>query len=109
MATSSTRAAPLFQPDDYFSTKGLNIRSQKFKHLRDQRLGPFKFICKVGINSYKLLLPKGCRLHFVFRCDLLSHASSSTSLRPHRAEIERDHKECAVDYVSDVKIDNWPK
>ena len=66
MAARSTRTAPLFQPDDYvyLSTKGLNIRSQKCKHLRDQRLGPFKVICKVGINSYKLLLPKGCRLHW---------------------------------------------
>jgi hypothetical protein len=44
MAAISTRTAPLFQPDDYvyLSTKGLNIRSQKCKHLRDQRLGPFK-------------------------------------------------------------------
>ena len=89
------------------STKGLHIRSQKLKHLRDERLGPFKAILKVGINSYKLLLPKGCRLHHVFHCDLLSHASSSTSLiRPHRAEIEGDHEEYAVDYILDVKIDN---
>ena len=44
MAARSTRTAPLFQPDDYvyLSTKGLNIRSQKCKRLRDQRLGPFK-------------------------------------------------------------------
>ena len=85
MAARSTRIVPLFQPDDYIylSIKGLNIRSQKSKQLRDQRLGPFKVIRKVGINSYKLLLPKGCRLHPVFHCDLLSHASSSTSLRPH--------------------------
>jgi hypothetical protein len=87
MPARSTRTAPLFRPDDYFylSTKGLNIRSQKCKHLRDQRLGPFKVICKVGINSYNLLLPKEYRLHPVFHCDLLSHASSSTSLRPHQA------------------------
>ena len=54
MATRSTRTIPLFQPDDYvyLSTKGLNIRSKKSKHLRDQRLGPFKVICKIGINSY---------------------------------------------------------
>ena len=45
----------------------------------------------------------------MFQCDLLSHASSSTSLRPYRAEIERDHEEYAVDYISDVNIDNWPK
>jgi len=55
------------------------------------------------------LLPKGCRLHPVFHCDLLSHASSSTSLRPHQAEIEGAHEEYAVDYIYDVKIDNWPK
>jgi hypothetical protein len=57
MAARSTRTAPLFQPNDYvyLSTKGLNIRSQKCKHLRDQRLGPFKVICKVGINFYKSL------------------------------------------------------
>ena len=107
MAARTTRTAPLFHPDDYvyLSTKGLNIRSQKCKHLRDQRLGPFKVISKVGINSYKLLLPKGCRLHPVFHCDLLSHALTSTSLRPHQAEIEGDHEEYAVDYISDVKID----
>jgi len=33
----------------------------------------------------------------VFHCDLLSHASSS------------GHEEYAVDYISDVKIDNWPR
>jgi hypothetical protein len=72
-------------------------------------MGPFKVICKVGINSYKLLLPKGCRLHPVFHCDLLFHASSSTSLRPHQAEIEGDHAKYAFDYIYDVKIDNWPR
>ena len=61
----------------------------------------------LGINSYKLLLPKGCRLHHVFYCDMLSHVSSSTSLRPHRVEIEGDHEEYATDYISDVKIENW--
>jgi hypothetical protein len=109
MAGRSTRTAPLYQPDDYvyFSTKGLNTRSQKGKQLRDQRLGPFKV--KVGNNYFKLLLPKGCRLHPVFHCDFLSHASSSTSLRPHRAEIKGDHEEYAVDYIFVVKIDNWPR
>ena len=63
---------------------------------------------KVGINSYKLLLPKGCRLHPVFHCDyLLSHATSSTFIRPHQAEIEDDHEEYARDFISDVKIDNF--
>jgi hypothetical protein len=53
MAARSTRTDPFFQPDDYvyLSTKGLNIRSQKCKHLRNQRLDPFKVICKVGMNS----------------------------------------------------------
>ena len=99
MAIRSTRTAPLFHPDDYvyLSTKGLNIRSRKCKHLRDQRMGTFKVICKVGINSYKLLLPKGCRLHHVFHCAFLSHASSSTSLRPHQAEMDGDHEEYAID------------
>jgi hypothetical protein len=111
MAARSTRTAPLFQPGDYvyLSTKGLYIRSQKCKHLRDQRLGPFNVICKFGINSYTFLLPKGCRIHYVFHRDLLSHASSSISLRLHQAEIEGDHEEYAVDYISDVKIDNWPR
>jgi hypothetical protein len=37
MAARSTRTAPMFQPDNYvyLPTKGLNIRSQKCKHLRD--------------------------------------------------------------------------
>ena len=111
MAAISIRYAPLSQLEDYvyLSAKGLHIRSQKCKHLRDQRLGHYKVISKVGINSYKLLLPKGCRLHLVFHCDLLSHATTSTSLRPHQAEIEGDHEEYAVDYISDVKIDNWPR
>jgi hypothetical protein len=111
MAARSTRTAPHFQPGDlvYLSTKGLHIRSQKCKHLRDQKLGPYKVISKVGINSYKLLLPKGCRLHHVFHCDLLSHAASSTSIRNHQAEIEDDHEEYAIDLISDVKIDNWPR
>jgi len=94
----------------YLSTKGVHIRSQKCKHLRDQRLGPLKVICKVGFNSYKLLLPNGYRLNSMFHCDMLSHASSSTSSpRPHQAEIEGDHEKYGVDYISDVKIDNWPR
>ena len=104
----STRIAPFFQPGDlvYFSTKVLHIRSHKCKHLRYQKLGPYKVISKTGINSYKLSLRKECRLHPVFHCDLLSHATSSTSLRPHQAEIEGDHEEYVVDFISDVKIDN---
>jgi hypothetical protein len=30
-------------------------------------------------------------------------------LRPHQAEIEGDHEEYAADFISDVKIDNWPR
>jgi hypothetical protein len=105
-ATKSTRTAPIFQLGDlvHLSTKGLHISSQKYKHLRDQKLGPYKVIFKVGINSYKLLLPKRCRLQHVFHCDLLSHATSPTSLRPYQAKIDGDHKERAVDLISDVKI-----
>jgi len=111
MAAISTRTAPLFQPGDYvyLSTKDLNIRSQKCKHLRDQRLGPFQVICKIGNNSYKLFLPKGCCLHPVFHCDLLSHASSSISLRPYQAEVEGDYEEYAFEYISDGKTDNWSR
>jgi hypothetical protein len=79
------------------------------KHLRDQRFGPFKDICKIGITSYRLLLPKRCRIYHVFHCDLVSHASSSTSLRHPQAEIEGDNEEYAVDFIADVKIDNWPR
>jgi hypothetical protein len=46
----------------------------------------------------------------VFHCDdLFSHATSSTSLRPHQANIEGDHEEYAVDIISDSKIGNWPR
>ena len=47
----------------------------------------------MGINSYKLVLPKRYRLHPVVHCDLLSYATSLTSLRPRQAEIEGDHEE----------------
>ncbi len=111
MTVRSTRTPPNFNPGDlvHLSTKGLHIRSQKCKHLRDQRLGPFKIICKVGINPYKLLSRKGCRLHLVFQSDHIFHASSSTSLlRPHQAEIEGDHEEYEMEYIFDVNIDSWP-
>ena len=46
----------------------------------------------------------------MFYCDLLSYASSATSLlRPHPIEIKVDHGEYAVDYILDVKIDDWPR
>jgi hypothetical protein len=64
-------------------------------------------VFKVDINSYKLVLPKGCQIHHVFRCDLLSRATSYTSRRPHQAEIEGDREEYSIDCVSNVKIDDW--
>jgi hypothetical protein len=30
-------------------------------------------------------------------------------LRPHQTGIEGDHEEYADDYISDVKIENWPR
>ena len=93
-----------------FGRKGYTSgRLQKCKHIRDQKLGPYEDISKVGINSYKLLLPNGCRLHPTFHCDLLARATSSTSLRLFQAEIECDHEEYVVDLILDVKIDNWTR
>jgi hypothetical protein len=110
MAARSSKPAPIFVVGDFvfLSSKGLHIHSQKCKHLRDQRLGPYQVIEKVGLKSYRLQLPQGCRLHPVFHCDLLSKASTSTPLRHRPAEIESDHNEYAIDFISDVKIDNWP-
>ncbi len=45
----------------------------------------------------------------MFHFDFLTHATSSTSLRPHQAEIEGDHEEYAVDFILDVEINNWPR
>ncbi len=103
MAARSTRSPPNFQVGDlvYLSTRGLQIRSQNCKHLRDQKLGPFQIMAKVGMTSYKLVLPDGCRLHTVFHCDLLSHTTITTSLRPHQAEIG-DMEEYAINYIDDV-------
>ena len=72
-------------------------------------MGPYKVVSKVGINLYKLVLPKGCRLYYVFHCDLLSRATLSTSLRPHQAKIDGVHEKNVVDNIYDVKIDNWPR
>ena len=55
------------------------------------------------------MLPKGCRPHSLFHCDLLPRATSSTSLLSHQAEIDSDHEEYAVYFISDVKIDNCPR
>ncbi len=93
MAARSSRPAPVFLVNDYvfLYSKGLHIHSQKCKHLRDQRLGPYQLLEKVGLKSYKLKLPQGCRLHPVFHCDVLSKASTSTPLRHQPAEVESDH------------------
>ena len=69
---------------------GLHIRSQKCKHLRDQKPGPLKLMAKVYITSYTLLLSDGGRLHPVFHCAFLSHYTTCTSLRPRQTEIEGD-------------------
>ena len=78
MEAMSTWTALSFQPVDlvYLSTISLHIRSKKYKHLRDQKLGPYKVVSNVGVNSYKVKLAKGCRLHHVIHCALLSHATS---------------------------------
>jgi hypothetical protein len=84
MAARSSRLTPTFVVGDFvfLSPKGLHIHSKKCKHLRDhQRLGPFQVIENVGLKSYRLKLPQGCRLHPVFHCDLFSKAYNSTPLR----------------------------
>ncbi len=43
----------------------------------------------------------------MFHCDLLSQASSSTSLRPRPAKVKSDHEEHVIDFISDVEMDNW--
>jgi len=108
MAARSTRSSPNFHVGYlvYLSTRGLHIRSQKCKHLRNQKLGPFKVMAKVGMTSYRIFLPDGCSLHPMFHCDLLSHTTITTSLRSHQAEIEGDMEEYAINYIDDVKLDN---
>ena len=63
---------------------------------------------KVGLKSYKLKLPLGCRLHPVFHCDLLSIAYNPTPWHQKPSEIESNHNEYAIDHISDVKIGIWP-
>jgi hypothetical protein len=86
LAAHSSKPAPTFVVGDFIflSSKGLHIHSQKCKHLRDQRLGPFQVIEKVGIKSYRLKLPPECSFHSVLHCDLLTKASISTPLRHQR-------------------------
>ena len=59
MVARFSRPAPIFVVGDFvfLSSKGLHIHSQKCKHLRNQRLGPFQVIEKVGLKSYRLKLP----------------------------------------------------
>ena len=111
MAARRNRDPPVFQPNDlvYLSTRGLNIRSQKCKHLRDQNLGPFRVVERVGLNSYRLHLPKGMQLHPVFHCDLLTPSQSSTPSRAQPTDIEGDEQEYPIDYIADVKVDSWPR
>ncbi len=82
MTARYTRSAPNFHVGDlvYLSTRGLHIRSQKCKHLRDQKLCPFNGMSEVGMISYKFLLFDVFRLHPVFYCVLLSHSTTSSSL-----------------------------
>ena len=90
------------------SSKELHIHSQKCKHSRGQRLGPYQVIEKVGLKSYILNLPQGCRLHPSFHCYLLSKSSNSSPLRHRPVGIESGHNEYAIDFISDVKAENWP-
>ena len=59
MVARSPRPATTFVVGDFvfLSSKGLHIYSQKCKHLRDQRLGPFEVLEKGRLKSYKLKLP----------------------------------------------------
>jgi hypothetical protein len=34
---------------------------------------------------------------------------NNTSLRPHQAEIEGDMEEYSINYIGDVKSENWPR
>jgi len=64
----------------------------------------FEYHDNVGHPNYRHLIR-------AFHCDLLSHATSFTSLRPHQAEIEGDNEEYGdfIKFIVDVKIDNWPR
>jgi len=109
MAARSSRTSPIFVVGDvvFLSSKGLHIHSQKCKHLRGQRLGPFHVLEKVALKSYRLKLPTGCNLHPVFHCALRSTTSNYIPLRNQPSDIESNHNEYEIDYISDAKVDNW--
>ena len=44
----------------------------------------------------------------MFHCGFLSKASNSTPLRHRPIEIESEHNEYAIDFISDAKVVNWP-
>ena len=61
MAARSSRPAATCVVGDFVllsSNNRLHIHSKKCKHLRDQRLGSYKVIEKVGLKSYRLKLPQ---------------------------------------------------
>ena len=97
-----------FVPGDYvyLSTHGLRLKSQPCKKLRDLDLGPFRVLTfpKILLKSYRLDLPKGCRIHNVFHIDLLSKASVDTPLRGQPHAVEQDGHRCEVEYIADCNI-----
>ncbi len=44
----------------------------------------------------------------MFYCDLLPKSSNSAPLRHRPVEIESDHNDYAIDFISDARVDNWP-
>ncbi len=56
-----------------------------------------------------LLLLNGCRLHPVFHCDLVSHSTTATSLRPKQAKVKDDIEEYSINHIEVVKMYTWPR
>ena len=110
-AKGSASAMPVFEPGDYVkvSTHGLRLKSQSCRKLMDRYIGPFRVLERVGNLSYRLQLERGSRLHPVFHVDVLSKAASETPLRSRPVDAVDDDMEYRVDYISDVKLDNWPR
>ena len=111
LAARRTRAAPEFQPGDmvHLSTKGINIKSQACKKLKDRCIGPYKVLQKIGQTSYKLLLPAGSRLHPVFHVDVLKKAESKEPLRSIPVDDITDEEFYGVEKITEVKLGSWPK